>query len=111
MVFARVDVAADGRFRAEAGGLVLPKGTRVVVLDVIVKGDRAHLLLHTAEPLAGRWPGEPAYGCTELVFQIPLTVVRGGDVQPLLQLIERSLEWSREERICAPGNHQLCLEP
>ena len=111
MDFARVEVAADGRIRAEAGGLVLPKGTRVVVLDVIVKGDRAHLLLHTAEPIAGPSPGESAYGCTELVFEIPLTVVRGADVEPLLQLIERSLEWSREERICAPGNTELCLEP
>ncbi|MGH9659678.1 MAG: hypothetical protein ACRD96_14110 [Bryobacteraceae bacterium] len=111
MDFARVEVSADGRVRAEAGGLALPKGTRVVVLDVIAKGDRAHLLLHTAEPIAGPSSGEPVYGCTEFVFQIPLTVVRGGDVEPLLQLIERSLEWSPEQRICAPGNAQLCLQP
>ncbi len=111
MDFARVEATIDGRIRAEASGLVLPKGTRVVVLNVRVEGDRAYLLTHTVEPLPGPSAGESTYGCTEFVFQIPQDVVRGGDIAPLLQSIERSLEWSPEQRICAPDNRQLCLEP
>lgn len=111
MDFARVDVTMDGRIRTEADGLLLPKGTRLVVLDVRVQGDRAHLLTHTAEPLPGPAAAEPTYGCTEFVFQIPQTVMQGGDVEPLLQLIERTLEWSSEQRVCVPGNRELCLEP
>ena len=111
MEFARVDVAADGRIRAEAGGLAVPKGTRMVVLDVGVIGERVHLLAHTAEPLAAAPGGAPAYGCIEFVFPIPRTVLQGGDVGPLLRLIEQSLEWSPEQRTCAPDDRQLCVEP
>ena len=111
MDFAHVDVKADGSVRAEPGPLVIPRGSRVVVLDVKVAGDRVHLLTHTAEPLPTPWQGQPAYGCTEFTFQVPATVLAKGDAEPLLQLIERWLEWTPEERLCAPGDDQLCLEP
>jgi len=111
MEFARVDVGTDGRIRAEAGELPVPKGTRIVVLDINVIGDRVHLLAHTADPLVAASRGGPAYGCAEFVYQIPRSVVQGGDPEPLLQLIEQSLEWSPEQRVCAPGDPQLCLEP
>jgi len=111
MDFARVDVTMDGRTRTETDGFRLPKDTRLVVLDVRVEGDRAHLLTHTAEPLPGSAAGAATYGCTDFVFQIPQMVLRGGDVEPLIQFIERTLEWSSETRACAPHNRELCLEP
>lgn len=89
----------------------MPRGSRVVVLDVKVSGNRVHLLTHTAEPLPTPGHGQPAYGCTAFTFQAPATVLAGGDAEPLLQLIERWLEWSPQERVCSPGIDQLCIEP
>ena len=109
--FANVEVSADGRVHSEATGLAVPKGTRMVVLHVGVTGDRVHLQAHTAEPLATAPRGAPVYGCTDFVFRIPRNVLQGGDPEPLLQLIERSLEWSPEQRVCAHADSQLCLEP
>ena len=111
MDFAHVDVKADGRVLAEPGPFVIPQGSRVVVLEVKVRGDRVHLLTHTAEPLSTPWQGQPAYGCTEFTFQVPATVLAGGDAEPLLRLIERWLEWTPQERLCAPGIDPLCIEP
>ena len=111
MDFARVEVATDGRIRSEPTGLAVPPGTRMVVLHVGVVGDRVHLQMHTAAPLAAASQGAPAYGCTEFVFEIPRTILQGGPPEPLLQSIERSLEWSPEQRVCTPGDTQLCLEP
>ena len=111
MDFAHVDVKADGRVLAEPGPFVIPRGSRVVVLEVKVSGDRVHLLTHTAEPLPTPGHDQPAYGCTEFTFQVPATVLAGGDAEPLLRLIERWLEWTPQERICAPGIDPLCIEP
>ena len=111
MEFARVEAMADGRLHAEPGGLTLAKGTRVVVLDVTVAGNFAHLRTHTTEPVSGPSAGAAVYGCTEFVFEIPPEVLRGGDVTPLVQLIERSLAWTPDERVCSPDDSQLCLEP
>ena len=111
MDFARVEVSADGHIRGEPTGLAVPKGTRMLVLDIRVTGDRAHLLLHTAEPLPAASRPTPVYGCTEFVFQLPESVLQGRDPGPLLQVIERSLKWSAEQRVCARDDSQLCLEP
>jgi len=111
MDFARVEMTADGRVHADPAPLVMPKGTRVVVLSVRVIGDRVHLLTHTAGPLPTAARGAPTYGCTEFVFHIPSDVVRGGAIEPLLQVIDRALEWTADERVCAPDDRQLCLEP
>ena len=112
MDFARVDVKLDGSVHvAEPGSFVIPRGSRVVVLDIKLSGDRVHLLTHTAEPLPTVGPGPSAYGCTEFTFEVPATVLAGGDAEQLVQLIERSLEWSPHERLCAPGHSELCIEP
>ena len=81
------------------------------VLDVKVRGDRVHLLTHTTEPLTTPERGVLEYGCTEFVFQAPSSPLKGGNAEPLFQLIESWLEWSPDQRMCAPGNPQLCLEP
>lgn len=79
MDFARVEIALDGRLQAEAAPLRLAKGTRLVVLEVKVEGDRVHLLTHTADPLPIAWAGAGAYGCTEFVFGFdPSGVARAG---------------------------------
>lgn len=112
MDFARVDVKLDGSVHVvEPGSFVIPRGSRVVVLDVKLSGSRVHLLTHTAEPLPTGEPGPSAYGCTEFTFEVPATVLAGGDAEQLIQLIERSLEWSPQERFCAPGHSELCIEP
>ena len=111
MEFARVEVRVDGGVDAEHGPLVIPKGSTLVVLDVKLKGDQVHLLTHTAESLHTPTGGDAGYGCTEFVFQVPSSVLKGGDTEPLFQLIERWLEWRPDQRECAPGDSQLCLEP
>lgn len=111
MDFARIEVTADAGVHADPAPLVMPKGTRVVVLGVRVSGDRVHFLTHSTEPLPTPWRGSPAYGCTEFTFHVPATVLAGGDAKPLFQLIERWLAWTPDERLCAPDDPQLCLEP
>ena len=51
------------------------------------------------------------YGCTEFVFELEPEVIRAGRVEPTVERIERWLEWTPEERVCAPGINQLCIEP
>lgn len=111
MEFARIEIRADGRVQAERAPLMIPRGTRVVVLDVRLKGDQVRLLTHTAESLQRPGGGDAGYGCTEFVFQLPSSVVKGGDAEPLFLLIEHWLEWSPDQRTCAPGDNHLCLEP
>ena len=53
--YARVEMGRDGRLAAKPGELSLPKGTRMVVLDLKVGADRMRLLTHTLEPV--RLPG------------------------------------------------------
>ena len=112
MDFARVDIGADGKMMmAEPGALTLRQGTRLVVLDVRITGSEVHLLTHTAEPVTAA-PGEPLlYGCTEFVFHLESRVTASRDAGPVIYFIERWLEWTPQERWCAPGDDQLCLEP
>lgn len=111
MEFARVEVRPDGSVLTEPGPLVIPGGSRIVVLEVKVRGDLVHLLTHTAGPVATTPSGGPEYGCTEFVFHVPSRVLKGSDAEPLFQLIESWLAWSPDLRMCAPGDPQLCLEP
>ena len=73
------------------------------MLDVKIRGDQVDLRTHTAEPLRLPGHGEPAYGCTEFVFQVPSSVLKRDDAEPLFQLIEHWREWSPDQRICALG--------
>ena len=111
MDFARFEVALDARVHAESSPLRLQRGSRLVVLDVRLVGNRLHLLTHTAEPLPGPLGAEPIYGCTEFVFDLEPNVVRAGQADVIVQHVERWLEWTPEERLCAPGVNQLCIEP
>jgi len=111
MDFARVDIGTDGKMMAEPGALTLRQGARLVVLDVRITGSEVHLLTHTAEPVTAATGEPPLYGCTEFVFHLDARVAASGDAGPVIHSIERWLEWTPQERWCAPGNHQLCLEP
>ncbi len=111
MDFARVQIESDDRILSELASLRLDRGSRLVVLGVKVDASDVHLLTHSADPIRVAGAREPVYGCTEFVFALEPDVVRAGRVEPVVERIERSLTWTREERMCAPGDHQLCLEP
>ena len=111
MDFARVDIGSDDKIMAEPGALTLRQGTRLVVLDVRVTGSEIHLLTHTAEPVTAVAGEPPLYGCTEFVFHLDSRVAASGDAGPVIHFIDRWLEWTPQDRWCAPGDDQLCLEP
>jgi hypothetical protein len=88
--YAPVTIAADGRLTAASADFTLPKGTRLVVLDLKVKADRVHLLTHTLEPV--RLADEKAvYGCTEFIFPFDAGVLARGDPFAIQDRIERWL--------------------
>ena len=74
------------------------------------KADTVRRFTHTSEPVSGA-DGRRAYGCTEFVFNLESNVVRAGRADVIVQHVERWLEWTPEERLCAPGVNQLCIEP
>jgi len=111
MDFARVQIASDGRVTAEPAPLRLDRGSRLVVLDVKVDASHVRFLTHSADPVRVAGSAEPMYGCTEFVFELEPEVIRAGRVEPTVERIERWLEWTPEERVCAPGINQLCIEP
>ena len=111
MEFARVDIGTDGKITAEPGPLTLRQGTRLVVLDVRITGSEVHLLTHTAEPVTAATGKPLQYGCTEFVFHLDSRLAASGDAGPVVHFIERWLEWTPQDRWCAPGDDQLCLEP
>ncbi len=108
--FARVAVASDGAVERETAPLSLPRGTKLVVLDLAVTEAEARIQAHTAEPLGGASVTSPTYGCVEFVFQ-----VRGAPalepVECVVHRIEHWLAWTPEERLCAPGIDPVCAEP
>jgi len=111
MEFALVEVAADGTVAAQPGPLTLHAGTRLVVLDLRLEGDRVHLLTHTVDPVPGGTGTGPVYGRTELVFRVAPQELRTGAFEPLAERIEWSLTWTPDKRVCAPDDRQLRLEP
>jgi len=111
MNFARVQIEGNARILSEPASLSLDRGSRLIVLGVEVDASGVHLLTHTADPIRVAGAREPVYGCSEFVFALEPEVTRAGRVEPVVERIERWLTWTPEERICAPGDHQLCLEP
>jgi len=45
------------------------------------------------------------------MFDFEPEVVKAGRVMVVVGRIERWLEWTSGQRVCAPGIDQLCLEP
>ncbi len=87
--YAEVEIT-EGAIRAGAGQLRLPKGTRLVVLDLKAEPDRIRLFTHTADPIVVG--GKPVYGCiygcTEFVFRFhgtPLTARDAAQVQGVIE--------------------------
>lgn len=91
--YARVEVGPSGVRTEEAGAFRLPRGTRLVVLDLRTEADRIRVFTHTAEPVSAA-PGKAVYGCTEFVFRLEPGLLQGRDPAPVQQVIER---WLRVE--------------
>jgi len=88
--YARVTVAQDGALTAGQGDFILPRGTRLGVLDLKVDRDQIHVFTHTLEPV--RLPdGKTAYGCTEFVFPLDPGARSRGDVAAVSGEIDRVL--------------------
>lgn len=77
--FAPVEIGEDSRLAARPAAVVLPRGTRLSVLDLTVDTDVVRLFTHTIEPVAVA-SGRPVYGCTEFVFRFDPAVLDRGDV-------------------------------
>lgn len=93
--YARVDVMPDRRIGAEPAPLVLPRGTRVVILDMRLRGEQLRLKTHTAAALARAMDGSDVFGCTEFVFTLEPELVARGDVAAIVAAVERWLASSR----------------
>jgi hypothetical protein len=91
--------------------MTLRQGTRLVVLDVRITGGAVHLLTHTAEPERAADGAPPLYGCTEFIFHLGSRGAAAGDAALVIQMIDRWLEWTPYERLCAPGIDPICVEP
>jgi hypothetical protein len=88
--YARVDVGADGKMAAERGAFTLPRGTRLVILDLKVESDSVALFTHTAQPV--RLPdGRVVYGCTEFVFHFDPTIIQRSNLAAVRGVIDRWL--------------------
>ena len=90
--YAEVEITDGGAIRAGAGQLRLPKGTRLVVLDLKAEPDRIRLFTHTADPIVVG--GKPVYGCTEFVFRFHGTPLTARDVAQVEGVIERWLPFA-----------------
>ena len=88
--YAEVTVGRDGSLTAGSSDFTLPKGTRLVVLDLKVETDRVRVFTHTlaAVPLSG---GKTAYGCTEFMLPLDATARDRGDVATVTAEIDRVL--------------------
>ena len=88
--YAPVEVAPDGRLAGTPGDFMLPKGTRLVVLDLKVEKDRVRLFTHTLVRVLLA-DGPAVYGCTEFVFRADPDLLARGDVAALQDQIDRVL--------------------
>lgn len=88
--YVRVTVAQDGTLAPGHGDFTLPRGTRLSVLDLKVKGSQVHVFTHTLEPVRLA-DGKTAYGCTEFVFPLDAGVRSRGDVAAVSSEIDRVL--------------------
>jgi len=88
--YARVEIGRDGHLTAGPGDMVLPSGTRLVVLDLEVGVDRVRVLTHTLEPV--RLPdGRQAHGCTEFVFVFDPGTLQRADTETVTSRIDQWL--------------------
>ena len=91
--YARVEIDRNGTRTEAAGAFHLPRGTRVVVLELRIEADRVRVFTYTAEPVT-IGPGRSAYGLTEFVFRLEPGLLQARDATPVQQVIER---WLRVE--------------
>jgi hypothetical protein len=101
--YARVEIDPNGTRTAEAAAFHLPRGTRLVVLDLRIEADRIRVFTHTAEPVSAG-PSRTAYGHTEFVFRLEPRLLQARDPAPVQQVIER---WLRVE----PGGRASEMRP
>ena len=90
--YATVEITADGVINAGPGEFRLPKGTRLVVLDVTAEADRVRLFTHTVAPVMVE--GRPVYGCTEFVFRFGPSRLERSDLVAIERTIERWLPFA-----------------
>ncbi|MGH7307435.1 MAG: hypothetical protein ACREK6_01940 [Candidatus Rokuibacteriota bacterium] len=88
--YARIEIGPSGTRTEETSAFRLPRGTRLVVLDLRTEADRIRLFAHTSEPV-NVGSGSAAYGCTEFVFRLE-SVVQARDAAAVQQVIERWLK-------------------
>lgn len=88
--YARFEVRTDGAPLAEPATFTLPRGTRVVVLEIKVGRDQVHLFTHTLSPVA-QPGGGTQYGCTEFVFSVDPEAIQRADLATVGRAIERWL--------------------
>lgn len=88
--YARFTVPKEGAPVAEPATFTLPRGTRVVLLEMKIARDAVRLFTHTAEPVPGQ-SGRAQYGCTEFVFRLDPDVIRRAEVATAERTIERWL--------------------
>ena len=88
--YARVEVGRDGQLTSSPGDMALPRGTRLVVLDLEVGVDQVRMLTHTLEPV--RLPdGRQRYGCTEFVFAFDPSTLQRAEAESVTSRIDQWL--------------------
>lgn len=100
--YARVEISPSGARTEKAGTFRLPRGARLVVLDLRTEADRIRLFTHTVEPVSVG-PGRAAYGCTEFVFRLEPALLQGRDSTAIQQVIERWLKVEAGDRAGGMG--------
>jgi len=88
--YARVAIGEAGRISAEPSSLALSKGTRLVVLNLKVDGDRVRVFTHTLDPVPLP-DGRTAHGCTEFVFTFDPATLDRADIATITAQIDRWL--------------------
>jgi hypothetical protein len=87
--FARVEIGERSQLTTSSGSVSLPRGTRLVIIDLMVDTDRVRLFTHTLKSV-DTVNGGPLYGCTEFVFRFAPSVLDRKDVQTIEERID---EW------------------
>jgi hypothetical protein len=91
--YARSEISEEDRLLPARSGwtlFTLPKGTRLVVLDLNVEDDRVHLFTHTLEPVRLA-KDDAVYGCPELVFRFAPGILQRSDLATIERRIEQWL--------------------
>lgn len=88
--YALVKIAQDRLVTIEPGDLSLPRGTKLVVLDVKADRGKVRLRTHTSQPVR-RADGAAAYGCTEFILALDRAPAGAADTDRAQRSIERWL--------------------